>query len=161
MDDVAVVNASPLIFFSRSGHWGLLTNVAKRVLVPDAVAAEIMARGAHDPTVKRLQEDRRIETTAAGPMPLAIGMWGLGPGESSVIALARAIPGAVAVIDDLAGRKCAVTFGLQVRGTLGIVLPAKQRRLIPSARVVLDDMLKSGMYLSRTVLDNALARVGE
>jgi len=29
MDEVAVVNASPLIFFSRSGHWGLLTAVAR------------------------------------------------------------------------------------------------------------------------------------
>jgi predicted nucleic acid-binding protein len=67
----------------------------------------------------------------------------------------------VVVMDDLAGRKCAASCGLLVRGTLGIVLLAKKRGMISAARPVIDDMLRTGLYLSKPVLDSALARVGE
>ena len=161
MDDIAVVNASPLIFFSRSGFWDLLATVARRLIIPQAVADEILKRGEQDPTARQLRSDPQAEIIQFGQIPMAVEIWGLGLGESAVIAIARVTPGAVAVIDDLAGRKCAATFGLLVRGTLGIVLLAKQRGAIPAARPVIDDLLKAGMYLSRSVLDGALALIGE
>ena len=94
-------------------------------------------------------------------IPLAILEWRLGSGEPGVLALAHQHPGIDAILDDLAGRKCAASLGIPVRGTLGIVLVAKQRGLIPQARPVLEDMMQAGMYLSRKVLDQALRRVGE
>jgi len=66
-----------------------------------------------------------------------------------------------AIIDDLAGRKCAASLGILARSTLGIVLAAKQRGLITQARPVIEDMMAAGLYLSRKVLDQALQRVGE
>ncbi len=93
-------------------------------------------------------------------IPEIIQTWGLGVGESSVIALALE-NSCEAVIDDLAGRRCATSLGLPLRGTLGIVLAAKNRGLIPRARPVMEDMIIKGLYLSRAVLDNALKRVGE
>jgi len=87
--------------------------------------------------------------------------WSLGTGESSVLAYAASHPGTEAVIDDLAGRKCAACLNIPVRGTLGIILIAKKRGLIPFARPVLETLLRSGMYLSRSVLDQALRQVGE
>lgn len=65
------------------------------------------------------------------------------------------------VIDDLAARHCAAALGIPVRGTLGIVLAAKKRGIIPLARPVLEDLIANGMYLARNVLDQALMRVGE
>jgi predicted nucleic acid-binding protein len=99
-------------------------------------------------------------TDIAAIPPLVAG-WGLGAGESAVLALALSVPGAVAILDDLAGRRCAAALGVPVRGTLGMVLAAKQRRWIPLARPVLEDLIRGGMYLSRGVLDEALSRVGE
>jgi predicted nucleic acid-binding protein len=66
-----------------------------------------------------------------------------------------------AIIDDLAGRKCAAHLKIPVRGTLGIVLVSKRRGIIPNARPVLETLIRSGLYLSRPVLDEALKRVGE
>jgi predicted nucleic acid-binding protein len=67
----------------------------------------------------------------------------------------------VAIIDDLAGRKCAACLDIPVRGTLGIVLEAKRRGVIRQARPVLEELIASGLYLRRHVLDEALKRVGE
>jgi predicted nucleic acid-binding protein len=66
-----------------------------------------------------------------------------------------------AIIDDLAGRRCASLLGIPVRGTLGIVLTAKKRGLIPQARPVIETLIRSGMYLSKTVIEEALRRVNE
>ena len=80
-------------------------------------------------------------------------------GESGVLALALEHQ-RDAIIDDLAGRKCAATLSIPVRGTLGLVLVAKQRGVIPKARPVIEDMMQAGLYLSRKILDKALRRVG-
>jgi predicted nucleic acid-binding protein len=65
------------------------------------------------------------------------------------------------IIDDLAGRRCALSNNVPVRGTLGLVLLAKQKGFIPAARPLMEDLIRGGLYLSRHVLDSALARVGE
>jgi predicted nucleic acid-binding protein len=87
--------------------------------------------------------------------------WGLGPGESAVLAEAMGLPGCRAVIDDLAARKCAASLGIPFIGTLGIVLRARRQGIIPAARPVMEDLLRGGMFLSRALLDRALALVCE
>ncbi len=161
MADEAVVNASPLIFLSRGGHAELLRCAAPTVLVPEAVATEIRAKGPDDPAARLLASTEWLTVVADLPVPEEVLHWGIGPGESAVLALALAVPGREAIIDDLAGRKCANLLGVPVRGTLGLVLAAKRRGLLPLARPVIEDLIQGGMYLSRTVLDQALQRVGE
>ncbi len=161
MAEACVVNASPLIFLARGGHFGLLRIFEGPVYVPHAVTEEISRRGSADPTARALATNDWIEEIADGPIPSAVHAWALGPGESSVIAEALRRPGVRAVIDDLAGRKCAISLGVRLAGTLGIVLLARRRGVIPAARPVMEDLVVAGMFLSRTVLDRALASVGE
>lgn len=160
MAERAVVDASPLIFLARSRHLDLLRAVAPTVWVPEPVAAEILRRGSQDVTAQALQNTSWLTRQAAPDIPSTILQWRLGAGESATLALAQ-VHGLPAVLDDLAGRKCAATLGIPVRGTLGIVLIAKQRGLIAAARPVIEDMMDTGLYLSRKVLDQALRRAGE
>ena len=161
MAERAVVNASPLIFLARAGLIDLLQLVSSEVIVPEAVASEIEVRGENDPAAQTLARTSWLVVTQTPPVPAEIQEWGLGPGESSVIAWAHAHQGSEAIIDDLAGRRCAAAFNVPVRGTLGLVLIAKQRGHITSAREILYHLRQSGMYLSDGVLNEALARVGE
>lgn len=161
MRNEAVVNASPLIFFSRAGHFELLRSCAARILVPAAVVNEISARGANDPTVMCLRNASWLEIVADESMPASILSWGLGAGESAVLAIAMSKTGRMALLDDMAGRRCALAHGLPLMGTLGVVLEAKKSGRLENARRVLEDLLRGGMYLRRTVLDAALALVGE
>ncbi|HJP94365.1 MAG TPA: DUF3368 domain-containing protein [Pyrinomonadaceae bacterium] len=161
MAEHAVVNASPLIFLSRAGLIDLLQLISFEIIVPEAVAAEIKFRGNSDPTAQTLANTSWLVVTQTPSIPPQIQAWGLGPGESAVIAWARAHTGSEAIIDDLAGRRCAAAFNIPVRGTLGLVLTAKQRGHISSARQLLYQLRRAGMYLSDRVLNEALARVGE
>lgn len=161
MNDLAVVNTSPLVFLSRGQHLAILQHFAKRVLVPIPVIQEIELRGPKDITVITLQREGWLEPASNVTVPQEVLEWGLGPGESAVLALARENPGVEAIIDDLAARRCAASLDVPVRGTLGLVLAAKQKGIIPSAREVIQDLIEGGMYLSSTVLDEALRRVNE
>lgn len=161
MDNTAIVNASPLIFMSRGRQIHLLHHFADRILVPQPVAEEIRRKGISDITFQTLENTSWIDIVPAPPVPESILEWGLGPGESAVLTLAYGYPEREAIIDDLAGRKCAAFHGIPVRGTLGLVLVAKRRGLIPKARPVMEILLREGLYLSSEVLNRALKRVGE
>ena len=156
-----IINASPLIFLSRSHHLDLLQAFAGEVWVPEPVAKEILHRGQQDITARAVEQTEWLIIQPVASIPTIITEWRLGAGESSVLALANEQSDTEAIIDDLAGRKCAASLNIPVRGTLGIVLVAKKRGLITKARPILEDMMTAGLYLSRKVVDEALRRVGE
>jgi predicted nucleic acid-binding protein len=161
VDNSYIINASPLIFFSRGQKMELLHQLAGHILVPEPVANEIRMRGPKDITTKTLKNTSWIEIITPPPTPENISEWALGPGESSVLAYAYMNPGIEAIIDDLNGRRCAALLNIPVRGTLGMILVAKKRGLITKARPVIEELINAGLYLSRQILDEALKRVDE
>lgn len=161
MADQAVVNTSPLVFLARAGLFDLLTIAAPAIVVPTEVAAELRRRGDADAAVRAMTAAAWLTVVEAPDAPASIQSWDLGPGESAVLSWAIEHGPAVAVIDDLAGRRCGAALGVPIRGTLGLVLAAKQRGRVPAARPVMEDLRRSGMYLSDKVLDSALGLVGE
>ena len=60
----------------------------------------------------------------------------LDAGESVVLALALARPGSQAILDDRAARRRARALGVDLQGTLGLVLVAKRIGMIPAVRPV-------------------------
>ncbi len=121
-----VVNTSPLIHLAEAGLLHLLREAAPTMWVPEPVALEIRAYGGHDLTAYVLAVHEWLEVQPVAVIAANILVWNLGAGESAVLALTRAFPGSMAVIDDLAGRRCAEALGLSLRGTVGLVLAAKQ-----------------------------------
>jgi len=138
----------------------LLTTFADNIWVPEPVAKEILARGENDISAQAIKRTTWLISKPVTAIPINVLEWRLGKGESSVLALAIE-HSTEAIIDDLQGRNCAASLKIPVRGTLGIVLVAKQRGIIPAARPVIEDMMKTGLYLSKKVLDQALAKVDE
>lgn len=127
------------------------------VLVPPAVVAEVLAGPAADAA--------RLALTAGwgvrpGPVdiPSAVLEWGLGAGESSVIARALALPGSTAVVDDGEARRCARTLGVPVMGSLAIIIEAARNGHIPAAGPAIKDLRRSGIYLADSLVREALAR---
>ena len=161
MAERPAVNASPLIFLSRAGLLDMLRLEGAEIVIPGSVAQEIQRRGADDFTVQAIEKASWLTVIEAPPIADTIRAWDLGEGESTVLAWGHANPGTLIIIDDLAARRCAATHGIPVRGTLGLILSAKKRGLIPQARPVLENLRRSGMYLSDRILNQALALVGE
>lgn len=161
MTEAPVIDASPVIHLSRAGCLAFLEVVGPRIIVPLPVVEEIQAHCKDDVTARTIAEIPWLAVVPAPPIPAEIAVWDLGAGESSVLAWARAHPGSVAILDDLEGRRCALALQIPLIGTLGVVLVAKRRGIIPAARPILEKLAARGMYLSPSVIDQALALVGE
>jgi predicted nucleic acid-binding protein len=156
-----VVNASPLIYLAHADLIDLLQAEGSSIFVPRTVSEEIQRRGFQDPTAQVLKTTawlREVDPVSPSPRVLT---WRLGPGETSVLSWSLAHPGSVAIVDDLAARRCAEVLGIPLLGTLGVVLKAKRKGLLPAARPAIEKLLAAGMYLSPKILDRALALVGE
>lgn len=155
------INASPLILLTKGGLLELLQLISEEVIVPAKVAMEIQQYGETDVTSRAIAQTDWLIVVETPPVPELIQSWDLGLGESSVLTWAYFNPGTEVIVDDLAARRCAKTLEIPVRGTLGLVLIAKQRGSIPAARPVLEQLRLAGMYLSNQVMNQALALVGE
>lgn len=156
-----MVNASPLIFLSKAGVIHFLQQAAPDIVVPQVVALEVGRRGRNDITARTLANNPWVATVEVPVIPPLIQSWDLGPGESAVLAYARTHPGLVAIIDDGAGRRCAETLGVPLLGTLGLIMIAKKRGLIPTARPVIALLKQQGMFLSESIIDRAMDLIGE
>jgi predicted nucleic acid-binding protein len=155
-----ILNASPLIVLARIGQEHLFQALADEVVVPRAVVEEVEAGPAEDPA-RRVVAGEQFPVVDIAPSP-EILTWDLGTGETAVLSFALAEPGWTVILDDAAARKCARGFGLSLKGTLAVVVLAKQRGLIPSAADVLRSLLGIGFRLDERVIREALSRtVGE
>jgi predicted nucleic acid-binding protein len=155
-----VVNASPLILFSRIARLDLIERLAPAILIPNAVIEETRAGQQKDPTAIAAlawAAKSRVEDVA---VITSIEHWDLGLGESEVIA--HCVGGSRwAVLDDRAARRAAAAHNVPVIGTLGIVLRSKQKRLIESARPLVSELVAAGMFLNDEFANQVLASVGE
>lgn len=69
-------------------------------------------------------------------------------GESSAIALALELPNSTVILDDYKARKIAEQLGLTYTGTIGVLIKAKLRGIIPSIKPLLEKIKQTNFRLS-------------
>lgn len=65
------------------------------------------------------------------------------------------------ILDDMAARKTAKYLGLTVTGTMGVLVKAKQKQIIPAVKPILDEIMRNGFYISEKVVKMVLKSVDE
>lgn len=155
------VNCSPLILLGRISRLDLLPALAERVVVPQAVLEELKGKDHEDWMARTVASHPGIEIVEAPPTPPEVQRWKLGEGESSVLSFCLANPGYRAVLDDLRGRRCAQALGLPLSGTLGLIVEARRRDLIPVARPLIAAIRGMGYYIDDQLVEATLHQVGE
>jgi len=152
---IVVSDTSPLTALLTVGHEEILPQIFDEVFIPQAVQNELLRSHNKLPEWLRTVE---IKDTAQAKKYLQI----VDIGEAEAIELARELHADRLLIDERKGRKLAVQEGLPVIGLLGVVLLAKRKNLISSARQFLQRLeQEAGMYLAPDVRDTALKSVNE
>lgn len=155
---IVVADSSPLIYLSRAGVLDVLADVFGEVFLPATVWAEVVDARPDAPGVGALRAAPwlLVDLRALPDVDL-----GLDPGETAAILLAEALHADFLLIDERAGRIVAERRGLSVRGTLGVLVRAKEAGALPALGPVLDALVKDGFRLSPVLVAEALLRVGE
>lgn len=163
MADIVVADAGPLIAFGRLDKLSLLGAIFERVIVPRAVYEETQSRPELPDAlaIRAAANGGSLQVDASAPdRPDLPGEIELGEGEAAAIALAAKL-GYGVLMDDSQGRLAAAMLKLRVIGTVGVLILARERGLIPALAPVLEDLRASGYYLSDALIQAALQRVGE
>ena len=157
----AISNTSPLLYLYRTGILEWLPKLFGEVWTPNAVVMELQEgrrRGYDVPNPKDYAWLQIVEPRAVPSEWLTLD---LGIGELEAMTLALENPGRVILLDDALARRIAQAAGLEVWGTLGVLLEAKSRGLTESIEPLVNRLEEAGMWISDSIRQRVLALAGE
>ena len=135
-----ISNSSPLINFSALGRLDILQTLYGSVFIPGAVYHEVVVAGQHHPGAAEVKQATWIVQKSVTNMAAVAALHDLGRGEAEAIMLAVEHPGSLVILDDRQGRLVAGHLGLNVIGTLGVLLVAKRKGLIQSLATAIEQL---------------------
>lgn len=158
---IVIADASPLIGLASIELFDLLPKLFPRIVVTEAVRDEVLA-GIELPGALELTaaiEDGWVDVATVDP---AVEFVELGAGEASVLALAAQHADACLVLmDERLGRLYAEERGFPMTGLVGLLLEAKNAKLVHEIRPLLERLGRDDFRISDLVLQKALERAGE
>jgi predicted nucleic acid-binding protein len=127
---LVVADTSPLNYLVQIDCQELLAALYQRVLIPDAVFRELTHTQTPFPVRTWLKSKPEwLQVREVAP-PFDLRLSGLDPGEREAIQLAQREHADLLLIDDRMGVRFAQRQGLEVTGTLGVLLQAARVGLV-------------------------------
>lgn len=151
MPKVIISDTSCLILLSQIGELDILRKVYGSVAITPDILSEFdeeIPDWIEVMQVKDLQRQRILQTQ-------------IDRGEASAIALALESDNATLILDDLKARRLAEKLQLNVTGTVGVMIRAKHKGIIPSIKPFLAEIKQTKFRISSELETTALKIAGE
>ena len=148
-----VSNSSVLITLDKVSLLHILKDLFKEILIPEAVRGEVFGRKKLPSFIKCIE----LSETIARKMLES----NLGTGESEAICLYEELNANLLIIDDLEGRRVAERLGINITGTLGVLLLAKEAKLINVIKPMLDKIVSDGFRVADGLYEEILIKADE
>ena len=157
-----IINSTPLIALSHINKLNLLKMLYNQVYIPQAVFDEISVK---EDSICKIQVKQSLDWIKVlkikNTMAKEFFKAQLNDGEVEVMILAKEICANLVVIDDKNAKKHAKYLGLNVTGTLGILLKAKQQGIIQEIKPLLMELIDKGIYISDNIINICLKAANE
>jgi predicted nucleic acid-binding protein len=161
MVDIIISNTSPLLYLHRIEAMDWLPKLCEEVWMPRAVQQELsegMRRGYDVPDPQHYEW---LVVTDPRSVPSQWLNVDLGAGELAVLALALEHTECTVLLDDGHARRIGQAAGLNVWGTLRVLIEAKSHGLIERVVTHVDRLEAAGMWMSTAIRRRVLALAGE
>jgi predicted nucleic acid-binding protein len=150
MPNVTVVDTSCLILFTKIDRLNLLHKLFGEIIITQTVADEFK---------KSLpQWVKTVEVDASEMKGLATI---LDLGEASSIAFASSQDNPLLIIDENKGRKVAKEMEIEVTGSLGLLITAKQKGYLEAVKPVIAEIQQTNFRISEGLVHYVLEKVDE
>jgi predicted nucleic acid-binding protein len=157
----AISNTSPLLYLYRIGGIDWLPQLFEEVWITEAVRNELRVGRGRGYDVPNPEDYPWLNVVNPKSIPSEWLVLDLGPGELAAIALGLENPDRIVLLDDLLARRIAKAAGLQVWGTLKVLLEAKSHGLINTVKPYVSKLSDSGMWISAEIRKRILKLAGE
>ena len=160
---IVVADTSVILNLCRVQHERLLQQLFKRVLVPSQVADEFTRLTKIQKRFSGLVLPNWIEISSAPQtFPPEVIRAQLDIGESAAITLCLNQKADLLLIDEAAGREVATRLGVRTVGILGVLVDARNQKLISDVKILLDRLEnEAGFLISLNLRRRVLQLTGE
>ncbi len=161
---IVISDSSVLIGLSSIAQLHLLRELLQdEIIIPAAVWHEVVENGAGRPGAKLIEAADWISVRQVADTDfLCLLRNELDPGEAEAIALAKEMKSTLVLLDERDARKIAKSLSLNVLGTVGLLIQAKQVGKIMSLQEALNRLRTEAQFrISDHLYDQALRTVGE
>lgn len=155
-----IVNTSPMQYLHQLNLLDLLPTLYKEIILPQSVVNELIvgsSLGVPLPNPKLLSWVNIVKAQSQSILPLVTE---LGAGEREALALAIEITDSLVVLDDNLARNYAKLLGINLTGTLGILLKAKKQGYLLEIKPILNQLNALNFRLSLSTR-NAVLKLAE
>ena len=128
------------------------------IWTPEAVKSELLVGGHKGYVVPKLSDYSWLQIVNPQSLPSEWLSLDLGPGELAAMSLAIENPDSIVLLDDMLARR---TAGLNVWGTLKVLLELKHQGFIKSIEPFVNQLSDAGMWVSNEVKHRILVLAGE
>jgi hypothetical protein len=156
---LVVADTSALIALAACDSLSLLDHLFTDVRMPLAVFRECTAPG--KPETDRLEAYLRKRIVEVDLQAFVIAVAGLGQGELEAMALYKHLCADRLLIDDYRARKVAHLNGIEIVGSLGVLLGAKESGLIAKIRPLIVEIKAAGVRYGEQLVNEVLRLAGE
>lgn len=154
---IAISNSGPVIRFSWLNRLDILAMLFAQVVVPDAVVTEVLSLSTA-PGAAAIEEALASGLLTHVPDPdgreIALVWPTLGRGEIAALSGARERSYGIVLLDDRRARQAAESLGPRFTGTVGLLVQARDRAIIPAAAPLLDALLPMGFRIDRAIVEH-------
>jgi len=162
MPKIVIVNSTPVIALSSIDKLDLLKKLYGSVIIPNAVENEIGAKRKSKAyiqlenstgwiSIKEIDNITQKQTFKTQ----------LHDGEVEVIILGQELNADLLVIDDYNAREYAKYLGLNVIGTVGVLLLAKSKGFVQEVKPWVDRLIANGIHISNRLYADVMKIAGE
>jgi predicted nucleic acid-binding protein len=157
----AISNTSPLLYLYRIGVLEWLPKLFEEIWTPDAVRFELEVGRSKGYDVPDPAGILWLKLVNPKSMPSEWLSLDLGAGEIAAMSLALENPRYVVLLDDMLARRTAKAAGLDVWGTLKVLLEAKSQGFVERVEPYILRLDTAGMWVSPEIKQRVLALAGE
>jgi predicted nucleic acid-binding protein len=157
----AITNTSPLLYLYRAGVIEWFPKLFGEIWTTEAVVSELREGQRRGYDVPVPETYSWLKVIIPRNLPSEWLTLDLGAGELETMALALENPDRIVILDDALARRIAQAAGLQVWGTLKVLLEAKTIGITETILPQVDKLAESGMWISDEVRQRVLALAGE
>ena len=154
---IVVSNTGPIISLLLIDSLIILKKLYGEILITNEVLKEVRNKQQKEILEKELHKKWLINIK---PPRLDV-IHDLDKGEEASISLALQYPDSLFLTDDFQAREFATFIGLKVMGTLGILLLAKHKKLIPSLKDLIQQLILKERWYSKELISQVLRDVNE
>ena len=152
---IVISDSSPLISLSTIERMDLLEKLFKEIFVPKSVFEEVTKENkpySNELKIFLINRVKHVKNKVAVKILLS----DIGKGESEAIILAIEEKSDYLLIDDLKARKIAKMNGLEIIGTMGILLKGKKEGLIKEIKPLIGILLKNNIRIGDKIIEMTL-----